>query len=487
MRTGLDRFLLLALITAGLFGSPIAAFAASSEPLPTAIADLHGFRGRIDYVAQRDGVRDEGVSGSLLVGDRSWTLEERSPHYDLRAGSAGSSLVSPTATAIIDDVFDADPLANAWAATLGSIATQPVLPADATGAWAAGALRVFVDATGGLVTGITDARAGVDVAYIFGDWTAAGNLSVPRRVLRLRGGVPNGGFTVTGYRITPALTVRAAPATMVAAAFDERRTTQRTALLGSVSDGALDRGATAAAILACILVACLFAVAWTRREALVLAWCRKLARDPRGWSRAGESLFVEPDGALAFDGMRYRVGPHFYNRAVLVQCSVLFVRVSSPAVPHAVILPRRFRPVDLGVAPRRGRPASAGFTLVETLAATALFAAVVLLAIYPAVIAVARADAMAATRAQAVVLASNALADEEAIDDYDGGAPQGSTTTTTPDGLTLTVTVAPGPMHDVSDLDVRVADPSGLVLAHLTSWLGAPVNAPSKSNGPPGG
>jgi len=154
-------------------------------------------------------------------------------------------------------------------------------------------------------------------------------------------------------------------------------------------------------------------------------------------------------------------------------------------VPFAVILPRKFRPADLGIRP--AARASRGFTLLETLVATALFAAIVLFAIYPALAAIARADAIAAERAKAVVLASNALADEETIDAYDGGAPQGSASTTT-DGLTLTVSVTPGSMRGISDLDVSVTDSNGMVLVHLTSWLGAPVKSPPNSGGgPPGG
>jgi hypothetical protein len=117
--------------------------------------------------------------------------------------------------------------------------------------------------------------------------------------------------------------------------------------------------------------------------------------------------------------------------------------------------------------------------------ATALFAGIVLLAVYPAIAAVARADAMARERAEAVVLASNALADEEAASAYDASGSFG-TTTTSVDGLTMTVTVSRGTIRDESDLDVVVTDSTGSVLAHVVSWLGVAVGAPPGSNeGPP--
>jgi len=160
------------------------------------------------------------------------------------------------------------------------------------------------------------------------------------------------------------------------------------------------------------------------------------------------------------------------------------VRVSSPAVPHVVILPRKFTRIELGVAARGSRKHAPGFTLIETMVATALFAGVVLLAVYPAIAAVARADAVARERAEAVVLASNALADEEAVSAYDTSGSFGKTTTSV-DGLTTTVTVSPGTIRDESDLDVVVTDSTGDVLAHVVSWLGVAVGAPPSSGGGP--
>jgi type II secretory pathway pseudopilin PulG len=439
----------------------------------------------VDYIARRTGFEGAPtIVGTLIVRDRTWTLRERTDLYDFHAGTDGSWIDAADTTADVDDVFNADPLANAWAAALGMIVTQPIRPSAGAGAWTAGTLHVFVDATGARITGISDASGGADAAFVLDAWTTSGGLSLPTRVLRLRNGVPDAGYAISEYRVVASVPDGQGLKPIGGAAYDLNRARQATTLLLGPSDSRVAWGASSAAALGSLLVLCFFAVVWTRRDTIVLSLCRTMARDPRGWRRAGTSIFVEPDGALWFDGMKYRVGPHFYNRAALVQCSILFLRVSAPGVPRATILPRKFRPVDLGVRQRLGT--SRGFTLLETLTATALFAAIVLLAIYPALAAVARADAIAAQRAEALVLASNALADEETIDAYDGGAPQGTASTTT-DGLTLTVTVTPGSMRGISDLDVNVADSSGAVLVHLTSWLGAPVKSPPHSGGGPPG
>lgn len=461
----------------------------SSNGVPPALADLRGFRGRIDYLARRDGFPGAPpIVGSIVVGNRDWTIEERTDQSYLIAGSSGASLTSDGSSIAVDDVLDADPLANAWAAALGSIATQGIRPVDGNDrSWIASGFRLYFDVTGDHLIGISDSAGRDDVSYALDGWTTAGSLSLPLHVLRLRGGIPDAAYSVSDYRVTVALPDRPSSSKIGIASIGFPEPAHETTFRTGVAPDVFMQGNTWATALAFMLFAGLFAVVWTRRDAFLLTLCKTLARDVRGWRRAGISVFVEPDGVLTFDGARYRVGPHYYGRAVLVQCTALFIRVSAPVVPRPVILPRKFRAADLGVRPQPRRRASFGFSLLETLVATSLLAAVVLLAVYPAVIGVAHADAMAAERARAVVLASDALADEEAVDDYDNGAPQGSISTTS-DGLTLTVTVAPGSMRGVSDLDVSVTDGSGAVLAHLVSWLGAPVKAPPDSTGgPPGG
>jgi hypothetical protein len=491
MTTSLDRFPffpMLALLIVASCGVPARALTPPlATAIPPALADLRGFRGRIEYTAQRDGLpATQAVSGSITVSEHGWILVERGVRYELRADSQTASVDVGGQTIAVDDVLASDALSNPWAAALGTIASESLDSGPATSEWSSVGLHVFVDTTGAKLVGVSEGGAHTDVSFILDDWSKSGTLEVPGHILRLRSGIPEAGITLSGYRVIAA--VPGKPASDVgAAATDGKQKTDNAPTLVGVTDAALSWGVTAAAALACVLVLCLFAVAWTRRDTLVEAWCRRIARDPRGWRRAGVSVFVEPNGKLAFDGMTYRVGPHFYGRAALVQCSTLFVRISAPGAPRVVILPRKFTPADLGVRVPGERRASTGFTLIETLLATALFATVVLGAIYPAVTAVARANAMAAERSRAVVIAANALADEETINEYDGGAPQGSATSVS-DGLTLTITVSSGSMRGISDLDVSVADANGVVLAHLASLLGVPVKAPPGSGGgPPGG
>jgi len=310
-----------------------------------------------------------------------------------------------------------------------------------------------------------------------------GPLEVPHRILRLRGGKPSASYTVSDYVVQPAVEGQARAA-MPGPGLKPTTVFSRALRFynGPVFD--VIWAQRAAAIAFSLLVLALGVVAWSRRDALIGALCERMAGDPRGWRTAGASIFIEPDGTMLLDGSKYRVGPHFYNRTTLVQRSILFVRVSAPAVPHVVILPRKFTRRELGVRSGASRRAAPGFTLIETMMATALFSGVVLLAVYPAIAAVARADAMASARAEAIVLASNALADQETANAYETSASFGATTTSV-DGLTITVTVAPGTIRDESDLDIVVTDGAGDVLAHVVTWLGIGVAAPPGSGGGP--
>lgn len=460
-------------------GAARAAAPILSAALPPALSAVHAFRGRIDYVARRDdGAAD--VTGTLIVRNGDWTLDERSTGYELRAGSDEAEVLTGSSTLSIGDLLSADPLANPWAAMLGDIATQTLAPVDLPNAWASSDEHVFVDPAGTRIIGF--GRNGSSaVAFTFDDWTQVGSLAVPRRALRLRNGIPDAGYSINEYRIVPATVMPSSGSVpFPAAAILPRHLVTPLATVASTVY-VTERNS---AMLFATLFLCLAIVAWTRRDALIVRWCRWMARDPRGWRRAGVSVFVDADGTLICDGKRYRVGPHFYGRAVLVQQSALFVRVSAPAVPHATILARKFRPIDLGIRPLARARRAVGFTLVETMLATGMFGTVVLLAVYPAIVAVARADALAAERADAVVLASNALADEEAASAYDNGVQLG-TTTREVDGLTVAVSVSAGTMHHESDVDIVVSDRNGDVVAHVATWLGAPVKAPPASGGGP--
>lgn len=455
--------------------------AAAQVALPPALASLHEFRGRVDYTARRDG-STAAIDGSLVVTPDGWTLDERTPTYDLRAGEAGARITFANGTdAAVADLFDSDVLSNAWAALLGELATGPVAASGQAAMWNSGSLRVFLDPAAAQIIGLRE--AGIDdVAYSLDDWWTVGPLEVPHRILRLRGGVPEASYSVTDYRI--AASVDAAPrAAQPYAPSLHRPTSGVVDLFAAVPPIDVGWAQRAATIAFTLLVLALGIVAWSRRDAWIAAWCTRIARDPRGWRTTGISIFVEPDGTLFVDGSRYRIGAAFYGRAALVQRSALFIRVTSPAVPHAVVLPRRFTKTELGVRPHAERRTTAGFTLIETMVASALFAAIVLLAVYPAIAAVARADAMASERARAAIVAANALSDEETASAY-GGVAFG-TTTTTADGLVLSVSVSPGSVKDESDLDVVVTDPDGHVLAHVVSWLGIAVVAPPGSGGGP--
>ncbi|HET9343677.1 MAG TPA: prepilin-type N-terminal cleavage/methylation domain-containing protein [Candidatus Eremiobacteraceae bacterium] len=472
---------ILSFVVVGGMGNEAQA-ASSQSYVPAVLASMHDFRGRIDYVAKRDD-NSAVVDGTLIVDDQGWILDERTRSFELHANPKSASVRSSAGDSVtVDDLFGSDALSNAWAPLLGESAASTLVKADNPGLWDSGDLRVFLDPTGSQVIGFRETRD--NVAYTLDEWWAVGPLVVPHRILRLRGGEPSVSYTVSDYVIQPTVVGQGRGATPAAGlSLTERSVGFVT--LDDVPIFDVTWAQRAAAIAFALLVLALGIVAWSRRDALIGALCVRMARDPRGWRTAGVSVFVEPDGTMTVDGSRYRVGPHFFNRAALVQRSVLFVRVSSPAVPHVVILPRKFTRIELGLAVRGSRKRVAGFTLIETMVATALFAGVVLLAVYPAIAAVARADAMASKRAEAVVLASNALADEEAASAYDTNGSFGKTTTTV-DGLTTIVTVSPGTIRDESDLDVVVTDGNGDVLAHVVSWLGVAVGAPpSSSGGPP--
>jgi type II secretory pathway pseudopilin PulG len=431
---------------------------------PVALADV---RGRIAYVGQRDGAENSpAVSGTLVLDGSNWHLDERSGSYALHLDGFGSAITQDGKMYAVDDVFETEMLANAWAAVLGSMSALSLARSGSDGSWSADSgVRAYLAADGAKIVGIVDAQGRDGMSFAMDDWTAVGPFQAPRKILRLRGGVPEASYSISHYSFAPFIDAPHgqghATAMSIGTLDDQRRV-----LLNSFTPIRL-----ASEILALfgLLAAGLCAVIWFRRDAFVAAACRLAAKDPRGWRRAGVSLFVEPDGALTVDGLRYRVGPHFYGRAVLVQQSALFLRVSCPAVPRAAIVARRFR------AP--ARRSAAGFSLVEAIVATVMFATVVPLGVYPAMIALSHAQQVAQQKTLAVQIASNALADEEAAYAYAAGAPSG-TTTNTIDGLTLKVTVNPGFARYLDDLEINVSDADGNELARVTSALGPQVALP---------
>ncbi|HLX02514.1 MAG TPA: hypothetical protein VKS80_10410 [Trinickia sp.] len=456
---------------------------------PQALAQAHAFRGTIAYRARRDGAAASTIVKGLAIVNASWSFDERSDAYDLHADPSGASIAFSDDVAQIDDVFAADPTANAYVLALAQTGGLPLRSLGAQTAWESpGAVAWYVDPSGAEIAGIEDRRDGSNVGFTFSDWTIVDGLALPQHVLRLRDGRPDKTFSISQYVVTVG---SAAPSTGTVPALTP-------VSLDAASDASTLFGGAAPASqgvllrfefvgLGCIVLVGAFVLLWARRDLLVSNVCRRMARDPRGWRRAGVSIFVGPDGALTMDGLKYRVGPHFFSRAALVQTSLLFIRVSAPGTPRCVILPRKFRPVDVGLRRAASTKTSAGFTLVETIVATALFTAVIMLGIYPALLALSRADAMAQQRLQAASIAANALADEQAAAEYGGAAPQGSTVTQV-DGFTLRVVVSAGGLRGSSALEISVSDATGAELAHVESLLGPPVPAPPKSSGgPPGG
>jgi hypothetical protein len=450
---------------------------------PPALAELRDFRGTIQYVARRDGaLGTQDVVGSLVIDNGRFSFNERSARYALHADLNGASAVVDGEPAAVGDIFEAEPLANAWAAAAGLIATERFSPARGTSVWISSAgMRLYLDPTGARLEGMNDGSGRNHLGFVFADWSQFGPIAAPQRILSLRDGVPNAAFSISHYVVDPASragTSGRAPFQEIARLSQSLGGTTRIAPweTSSAQPVALQLG-----LLGAMLLLSAFAVAWTRRDALLLALCRTLARDPRGWRRAGVSIFVGPDGALTFDGIRYRVGPHFFNRVALVQVSVLFLRVSAPGVPRIVILPRRFRPIDLGIRIKR---TSAGLTLIETIVATAFFTSLIMLAIYPALLALSSADQRAQRRDEASSIALDALSDQQAASAY-GVQPATGTTMTTIDGLSLTVTLTPAGLHNVDDLDIMVADASGNALAHVVGMIGPPVAPPPHSGGGP--
>jgi len=460
----------------------VSARAATTQSyMPPALASMRDFRGRIDYTVKRDD-QQVIVDGTLIVDDKGWILDERTRSFDLHADPKAASL-RPVGgdSVVVDDLFDSDALSNAWAPLLGESASSSVARTDSPSLWDDGDLRIFLDPAGSQLIGFRETRE--DVAYTLDDWWAVGPLDVPHRILRLRGGEPSASYTVSNYVVRPAVEGQG-HAMKASGALIPTLAASRAIGLDDWPPVDVAWPQRVAAIAFALLVLALGIVAWWRRDALIEALCERMARDPRGWRTAGVTVFVEPDGTMMLDGSKYRVGPHFYNRAALIQRSILFVRVIAPAVPFVVILPRKFTRVELGIRSRATRRPATGFTLIETMLATSLFAGIVLLAVYPSIAAVARADAIASERAEAVVLASNALADQETASAY-VTSPSYGTTTTSDGGLTVTVNVSAGTIRDESDLDIAVTDSSGDVLAHVVTWIGAGVGAPPDSNGGP--
>ncbi len=457
---------------------------ASAEPgVPAALAHTLAFRGRVLYRAHRAERPAAVIDGTLVVNAGSWELEERSATSLLHVANDQSWIRVGTQTAVFDDPFQVDALANSWAVVLGASA-QGGLSRDPGGAsWTTGTgVRIFLDPSQDEVIGASDARISGSASFVYGQWTTQGGLALPQSILRLHSGTNDTTVIVDSYQ------VQWAPDGASTGKGVVRDSTQPPPVPTTHEAGAPVTPTPSpwrpfTALFALLALALGFVV-WSRRDALVAGLSRRLAADPRAWRREGVDLFVSPEGILYFEGRRYRVGAEFFASTALVQSSPLFIRVSAPNVPRAVVMARKFpRWQDIST-----RNATAGFSLIESLAATALFATVVVGAVFPAMIVLARADRVAAQHETATQIAANALADEEAALAYGTTISDGSATSTVA-GMTLRVTVDPAGMSQLHAITVDVSGADGRPLARMVTLAGPPVpppGAPSPGSTAPG-
>lgn len=455
------------------------AVAQAADPgYPSVLAHLASFHGQLTYRAHRVEAPEDGVAGTLRVEPGAWALDETQNCCHLHASDRGSWLRSNDLTLSFDDPLRVDTLVNSWAVLLG-IANATHLQRDRNGtSWTSSSgLRIYLDATGTQVLGIADTRGGI--AFSYSDWTDDSGLSLPRSIVRLRAGTPDASFIVDDYQAqwsvpsVPAFAaapdVRAQPAEQVA---------QQQAP-ANVSWGVGLWNIMAAFALCAVLIAL-----WMRRDALMERVGAKLAHDPNAWQPAATNLSVSAEGMLSFEGCSYRVGPVFFNRAVVVQTSPLFIRVSAPGESRVLVMARKFR---APAALRRRAPA--GFTLVESLTACAVFAVVIVAAVFPALVVLAHADRIAAHHEVALRIAANALTDEEAALAY---APPDSSIvddakSVAVDGMTLSERLAPSGTAGLHTLTIDVSDSTGKSLARLVTIVGPPVPPPAASSSPPPG
>ena len=451
---------------------------AAEPPGPTAPSLIPAFRGSIAYVAHPDDNPSRTIEGTLAVAQSGWSLDERSTSGDLHFSDAQSWIVSSGQRIYIDDPFAAQGLANAWALLLGR-SVGATIGADPSGhSWTVGKdLRIYIDPANSRVAGLVDLAADSSASYSFDQWQQFEGISLPSTIVRMDGGIPETTYRVDSYTVNWAQTAQSVPATRWESG--SAIASSPAAVVAHLSD--TERAWRSFGLLCLTMLGALALAAWTRRDALTGKLCRRLASDPRGWRDVGTNVFVSPEGILWYDGREYRVGAGFFNRRVIVQSSLLFVRVSAAGTGMPVVIARKFpRFMPPGTAHR-----SPGFTLIEALAATALFASVIVAAVFPTLIVLAHADRVAALHEAATQVAENALVDEEAALEYGSSSITDTQATSRVDGLDLTVTVAPSNVSAMQLVTASVSDPSGAPLAKIATMVGPPVPAPQAQTGPP--
>jgi hypothetical protein len=442
--------------------------AAAPAPLPAALAQLASFHGQLTYEARSVDNPDIRVNGSLVVSADGWSLDERSAISEIFASHRASWIRSGAQTLIFDDPLDVDALANSWAVLLALGPHAQFVPDPGGSSWTSDdGVRVFMDADRSEIIGAADTKSAA--SFIYADWTEVSGLRLPRSIVRLQDGVTVASYTVDGYEVGWAQAQALPPGAQSAQHVEAPMPVSP--IQSAVTPPAWRR----LGIVFALLVVGLGIVAWTRRDALAEHLATRLASDPRAWRNVGGTVFVSPEGILSFEGRSYRVGTVFYNRVARIQISPLFIRVSAPGVPQAHIFARKFpRITPLAPAARRS---TGGFTLVEALTSCALFASVIVGAVFPVLVVLAHADHLAAQREAALRIATNALADEQAALAY-GYSIEENSIVSSVDGMTLTETLSASPVAGLFDLTVVVADPSGQTMARIVTRLGPPVPPP---------
>jgi prepilin-type N-terminal cleavage/methylation domain-containing protein len=451
---------------------------ADSSAVPASIAALSSFRGRVDYTMHRTDRAGAVISGSLSLGTDGWTLTERSFAGTLHASNEQSWIQQGARPYYFDDALTVDALGNAWLVLLAQGAGQPVRADPSGQSWMIGSnLRVYQDSRG-RIAGLVDARPDVDVSFSFDDWITVNGLAVPQTIVRLRAGLVDAAFAVDSYQVTWAATTGGSGSAAWRSLPIEAATTAASPLPPGEGERAWRWFGGLFALLFCGIAL----AAWFRRDALVSSIGRFVLDDPRAFCDEGVSVFVSPEGILSFEGQRYRVGSDFFNRATRVQSSPLFLRISAPGTSRTLIIARKFSARWLGV-----RRHARGFTLIEAMVATAVFATIIVAAVLPTFIVLAQADRVAALHETAAQVAANTLVDEESALEYLGASGRSisdTSATTTIDGMQVTVTVSPSTpaaMHQVTVL----VNHDGELLASIASMVGPPVPAPAGSPGPP--
>jgi hypothetical protein len=470
------RLLCTAFSTLVLAAAPYGAHAADVPPV---WATMQSFRGRITYVAHNTQDDRHPISGTFTEDDEGWRLEETEDGV-LRVHLSGdrSWVRSAGQTLYVDDPVAPDELVNSWLAVVGEAARTHLTAGLQAGEWVADAgFRIFFVPAGDAAAGIADDESSTGLSFAYAGWRTLTGLPLPTSIVRMVGGAPIASFLIDHYEVQPAMpAARPAPAPATGVGNGASRATTTTTVWPAAG-AAARRGL---AWLALFLTAGFLLLLWLRRDLWIERLCGFVAEDPRGWRDVGMTAFVSPEGLLVFDGRTYRVGAAFFNRRVLVQRSAAFLRITHPDVPRPAIVARLFPTRAI----RAGRSSLAGFTLIESVIATALFALVVVGALLPALVAAANADRVAARHENAVRVAHNVLVDEEAALAY-GTHILPEKLSTSIEGYAVEVDVTPAFTADLFQVQVRVADAAGTSLAWAVTMVGPPVTPPQPTSGSP--